>query len=365
MKTTKKSFRKTKITCLVAALTFVGYQVTSAQTATEGSWASNSITQLLQSIDKHLIGLAQYINEAVGASVQTSKNLMYQPTAGIQQTMGSNLSQTITNPAIAESTTDNTQDSLKRTFTTTNPATILEKYSRFIPLVASDVQVNAGNFDFNSLLGTTNLNNSTLDNQAQNYVKFATGSADPFQTLSSSELKLTNPNVPQYLAELGIYGARQSIGLSNFYHLYAERQPVSNLGRLAQVTVNDKNNISFSQGAKIEDNASPLQVEKFAAERRADNPQWYAAMEKASPETVQRETLYVLAGIQKELYQLHMDNERQLATTSAMETQTNEATARPGLSRLQSAIIQGATARSQEEALDQSGNNTNQNSGNQ
>ena len=62
--------------------------------------------------------------------------------------------------------------------------------------------------------------------------------------------------------------------------------------------------------------ASPLQVEQFIAQRRADTCTWYTKMNAASATDVSRETLFVLAEIEAELFQLHLDNERIMATGS-------------------------------------------------
>src|SRR5690606_20968040 len=69
-------------------------------------------------------------------------------------------------------------------------------------------------------------------------------------------------------------------------------------------------------------NASPLQVEDYLAKKRIMNPNWYASIEAASPTTVLREMLYVMAEMRFELYQQRMQNELVLATLSALQLQS-------------------------------------------
>lgn len=104
--------------------------------------------------------------------------------------------------------------------------------------------------------------------------------------------------------------ANRSIGLSTYNQLIAERTPIANLGTEAGIT-------STPNMA-----ASPLQVEEFIATHRANSKQWYKQMAKASPATVQRETLFVLAEIEKQNYQAHLDRERMLAVLTALDMQS-------------------------------------------
>jgi hypothetical protein len=83
--------------------------------------------------------------------------------------------------------------------------------------------------------------------------------------------------------------------------------------------------------------ASPLQVKEYLATRRSTNPQWYDDMSKASPATVSRETLFVLAEIRQELFNIQQQNERMLATMSAMGGQLNM-TGKTNLKRLEGEV---------------------------
>lgn len=102
--------------------------------------------------------------------------------------------------------------------------------------------------------------------------------------------------------------ATRSVAVNNFQNLIVERTPVTGLGTTAGL-VN-------SNGTPIP-NASPLQVESYLATRRANSPAWYTQVQTESPASVQRETLVVLAEIEAQNFQAHLDSERLLATVSA------------------------------------------------
>lgn len=97
--------------------------------------------------------------------------------------------------------------------------------------------------------------------------------------------------------------ASRSVAVNNFQNLITERTPVTGLGTTA--------------GLPGGGNASPLQVESYLATRRANTPAWYTQVQTESPTSVQRETLVVLAEIEAQNFQAHLDSERLLATLSA------------------------------------------------
>ena len=97
--------------------------------------------------------------------------------------------------------------------------------------------------------------------------------------------------------------ASRSVAINNFQNLSVERTPVTGLG--------------VSAGLPNTPNASPLQVESYLATRRANSPSWYTQVQTESPASVQRETLVVLAEIEAQNFQAHLDSERLLATLSA------------------------------------------------
>lgn len=171
---------------------------------------------------------------------------------------------------------------------------------------------------------------------AQSFIGFVSGLSNPPNIPSFSSLKSKNVSedqinafrqsapVQQYLAELRAYTAEQSVGLNNFYHLYAQRIIQKDLGKKLNVhefsTVDEKGNIV--PGQPIAD-VSPLEAEEYLARRRVYDPAWYKDMESAtSPLTLARESLYILAEIRLELFKARMENQRLLATLSTLQLQS-------------------------------------------
>lgn len=144
---------------------------------------------------------------------------------------------------------------------------------------------------------------------AQGYLGFLTKSAKSLTTgIDFSKLRsLSEKQKPKALADLKnstayqnyqydvrSSAARRSVVLNTFDRLMAERTPVKGLGK----------SLGFTKGA------SPLQLEKYRATHRVTDPKWYKAVQNSSPATVQRETLLVLAEIEAQNYQRHLDQER-------------------------------------------------------
>ena len=146
--------------------------------------------------------------------------------------------------------------------------------------------------------------------------------------------------------------ASRSVAVNNFQNLITERTPVAGLGTTAGLV--------SSTGTPIP-NASPLEVESYLATRRANNPAWYTQVQTESPASVQRETLAVLAEIEAQNFQAHLDSERLLATVSAQlasasgtATQINAAQA----SQVNT-DIQAFTLPSEQASNSNNGNNSN------
>jgi hypothetical protein len=148
--------------------------------------------------------------------------------------------------------------------------------------------------------------NTKPGDYAYNFINIVTGAATPIPTLTITEyhnLKSDAARV-QFVTKLRRYLALMSVGLSNFNTMLMRRMPQQGLGEKA--------------GLPNATDASPLEVENYMARRRLGK-QWRDEMEKASPLTIQRQTLYTLAELNYQLYQLRQENERILATVSAMQ----------------------------------------------
>lgn len=126
---------------------------------------------------------------------------------------------------------------------------------------------------------------------------------------------LNDKNYRKYQLEARSNEAVRSIAVNNFQKMITERTPIKNLGAQAGLKDND--------GKTIAD-ASPLQVQDYLANHRVSDPKWYAHVQAESSANVQRETLVVLAEIEAQNYQAHLDRERLLATISAQAAQTSE-----------------------------------------
>lgn len=63
---------------------------------------------------------------------------------------------------------------------------------------------------------------------------------------------------------------------------------------------------------------SALQLQHYIATHRTGSKDWYRSMSSAPPSVIQRETLFVLAEIEKQNFQAHIDRERQIAATTAV-----------------------------------------------
>lgn len=188
-----------------------------------------------------------------------------------------------------------------------------------------NLNLDAGNnaMNFSSLIGPvayTNFNFKNLSSNPQyNYIQFVSGNYQPVSTISltDAEPKLKPEQIQQiensndyrkYRAAIRAYVAAQSVGMSNLYQLMAERIPQQDLGAAAGMPTRD---------------VSQLQLNQYLASRRNQNPDWYKQMATASPATVQRETLFVLAEIRQQLFTMQQQNERLLATISVMQMQQN------------------------------------------
>lgn len=176
--------------------------------------------------------------------------------------------------------------------------------------------VDTGNANFNatSLLEPT-VYSDTQISQAYNFIQYLGRLDEPLMDGAMAWDKLTAEQKEdlqkttagqEYKVALRSLIANRSVALDNLYYLMAQRIPQAGLGTKAGMT---------------QANASPLEVEKHMATRRADNATWYTNMESAAPATVAREQLYVMAEIEKMLFQIHLDNQRVLATLSTMELQ--------------------------------------------
>lgn len=175
-----------------------------------------------------------------------------------------------------------------------------------------------------SLMGKLAYTTDTDKNNAEQALSFLSdyasplGSIDP-STLNKEQVEKMNssPEGQRYRVHIRTLAAVRSLALSNFYHMLMERMPVKNLGKNAGLPGHD----TAGNG-----DASPLEVESYIATRRVNSADWYTYMNKAPEVIVARETLFVLAEMEKQLFEIKQQNERILATLTVMAVQSLNAT---------------------------------------
>lgn len=150
---------------------------------------------------------------------------------------------------------------------------------------------------------------------ARRYIQFVMSGVDPLTTVPIADLtnaqkeQLDNTPVGRdYKIRLRSMVAQRSVALNNLLQLYVDRMPVPNLGKDAGLPGENPD-------------ASPAQVQEYLATRRTKNASWYEEMSTAAPATVAREQLFLTAEIQRQIYQLHKDNQQMLLILSMIALQ--------------------------------------------
>lgn len=116
-------------------------------------------------------------------------------------------------------------------------------------------------------------------------------------------------NLLSYLTNLRNYAAQLSVGFSNFYYV---------LGKRIQ---NNKTKTSQAYDEYIMATRRLFSPAKSGTDTPGTS-QWITDMEKAAPIALQRESLYLLAEINYQLYLERQQNERLLVTISALQLQS-------------------------------------------
>ncbi len=154
-----------------------------------------------------------------------------------------------------------------------------------------------------------------ISTYAKAYVQYAADLGNPVSTYSINQLVTDNTVTPDQATSLMNSAewtefaqsrrhiiAAQSAGLSNLYYLTALRTPDSN----------GKSPLSLSDGVAYW-RTNPLPA--------GANPStsWYMQMQTALPAMVARETLFILAEMQRDLHDMRKENQRLLAIQSIMQ----------------------------------------------
>src|SRR3989339_4455 len=305
------------------------------------------IISALNTVNSSVAGLGTRIDSFVSANAQKEANLLYQANQTVANTENLNINLITAYDNAKKLSSQNTLGALKIALAEL-PARASEGQANGISLsqnkavadlaneVGSDTLLppNGGNYtpnlnnnpgnavlpndvnmNFDSLFSPIayTANESTTAQTFLNY--FAEQYKATYPDLDFSGLKgntkalqtlMQNSDYQLYVVQKRSSLAQESIALSNLNHLIAERTVQKGLGA--------------NTGMPMQD-ASLLQLENYTANHRIDSNNWYQSMNSASPATVQRETLFVLAEIESQLQRLHMDNEIMIATLSAMQMQ--------------------------------------------
>lgn len=70
--------------------------------------------------------------------------------------------------------------------------------------------------------------------------------------------------------------------------------------------------------------ASPLQIAQYRANYRLNDPKWFQEVASDSSENLQRKSVILLAEINRQLLQNHLDNEKVMATLAILSQQTGD-----------------------------------------
>lgn len=211
-------------------------------------------------------------------------------------------------------------------------------------------------FNLANDLGSLNVDNliqpftytNSQEASAKSFVNYITNQYAPTPVLNFAPLLATknsssysplqqaleNSNVQQYIYLIRRKAALSSVAISNLNYLYNQRVPQKTSTLLQKLPTIDQTQLKQQLPKNLQTEASPLALQQWMATRRlnsvnnnvGDNSKapktWTQSIEQASPATLQRETVYLLAEIQQELFKQRMLQERLLATSSVQQLQS-------------------------------------------
>jgi hypothetical protein len=111
---------------------------------------------------------------------------------------------------------------------------------------------------------------------------------------------MNSPSFRSYQLSIRHLLAIRSMATSNLTQLISERTPVK----------------VSEEGSSTTKTISPLAIEKTTQTQRITDPNWYNNLQASSPASLQRKTLVILAEIEAQNYQAHIDRERLIALES-------------------------------------------------
>lgn len=319
--------KRTKFKKLIPILIGLELMCQTAQAQTTYIGVISAINTLRASIDSLVATAATYIFQTpfnIGAEVLTNytRNSAVQTIAPNITTLNNKDIQSGLSPDVANPNKNLSQLTSIQASDTVLPSATLGGLP--VPFYSSAVQQNMksaleqgdNNFNFQSLMAPSNLAYSTKDlqNYALNYIHFLSGYATPVSNInlnSYSESQLStkqklaiqnSANYQAYMVQRRGFLSQQSASLTSLYTIYQKRLPITT--------------IKASDTPLGTDSPSLAQIEQYNATWRTASPTWYTQMATASQTNVEREILFILAELQVQLHQLHVDNEKMLALTS-------------------------------------------------
>ncbi|MDF1654731.1 MAG: hypothetical protein P1U34_06415 [Coxiellaceae bacterium] len=140
---------------------------------------------------------------------------------------------------------------------------------------------------------------------------------------------MNNPDFQQYQYTIRNMVAARSMVTDVFNQLLYERAPSVALAKQANLPPQYESHDNYAEvNGKMEPHqttVSPMQLENYIANHRVNSTKWHQAMSTASPATVQRETLYVLAEMLSKMQQAHLDREKMIELNALEASETMQA----------------------------------------
>ncbi len=196
--------------------------------------------------------------------------------------------------------------------------------AKYVMVPGTDIKSPDANniaFNANTIIGSFGYEDK-INDDIGNLIMFLTGAAKPLGGLTFSKdaderkKQLQGADVQNYLLAARTASTGQSVAFSNLNYLAQERRIVPGVGQAAGMTT-----LPTDGSQKPVADASQLQLEEFMVNRRVGNKSWYTNMNTASSIAVQRETLFVLAEMEKQLFEQKILLERMLTEQVAIQEQ--------------------------------------------
>lgn len=269
-----------------------------------GELTQQQVSNQLSTIPEQAIPASQLSDQSLIAKVAAQKNLVQQLT--------------VNTPASDTLYAGGNDNLLAGIFGAPKPTTLYDNY-----------------FNFDSLIGPNAYNQDQLT-AAQAYLQYLTQSYNSITPgIDYSGLKnklisisnpitrakwlrtqvLNNPDYQNYQLSVRSNMAARSLALSNFNELLGQRMPIKGLGTAAGIPQDPNLPSGY---------ASLMEAQNYAALQLINNPGWYRSMKTASPATVDREQLLLLATLVRQQAQNADYNQRLLATMSLLTLEMNQ-----------------------------------------